>query len=135
MGATRRSARRHMAVMGMAGVLVLGAAACGGSNAELQASVATQFRTILPLDEPQSACLAGQMIDIYGTAEMERFVADPQTYQPTDDASSDVTLTALRDCGIDPTTLVGDRSVTITPEEPVEIQLEPVEESSTTTGG
>ena len=136
MGQRRRTGVNRLAVLGMVGVLGVGGVACGGGDdGALQASVAIQFRSILPLDEPQSDCLAGQLIEIYGTEEMQRFVDDPETYEPTDDASSDATLTALRDCGIDPVALVGDRSVTIAPEESVEIELEPVEDPSATSGG
>ena len=122
---------RRMMAIGMVAGLALVGAACGGDDgaSSLQGQVATEFTKILPLDGEQSNCLAGKMIEVYGADEMQRFVDDPQNFVPTDEASSETTVQALSDCGIDPVSLVEDRVQT----EGGEIELEPIEDPTSTT--
>ena len=122
---------RRMVAVGLVAGVALVATACGGddNSSSLQGQVAAEFTKILPLDGEQSNCLAGRMIEVYGTDEMQRFVDDPENFVPTDEASSETTVQALSDCGIDPVSLVEDR----VPTEGGEIELEPIEDPTSTT--
>lgn len=107
----KRRTRPAMFAAAVAATVVLGACGGSGTDPELAAKVADQFQVLLPLDDAQADCMAGQMLDIYGADEMTRFVNDPDNFTPTEEASSEITAKALEDCGINPFELVQDRQV------------------------
>lgn len=107
---------RRLAAATLIGSVALISASCSSGDDtaaadELRGKVAGQFQTVLDIDNEQADCVAGEMIDIYGSDEMQQFVDDPDNYAPAEEASPEVTQKALEDCGIDPMELVRDRSL------------------------
>ncbi len=121
---------RRMAAVAVIGVLVVAGVACSNDDSdagspELRDAVAAQFKIVLPLDDEQADCFAGEMIGIYGPDEMQQFVDDPEGYTPAEEASPEVTQKALEDCGIDAMELIQDRQLQGDAGE-IELELEPV---------
>lgn len=103
---------RLVGVVAVAVALVLGVGGCGsGGDSELAAAVGEEFKQILPLDDEQASCIGTEMVGLYGTEEMQRFVDDPETFLPTEEASVEDTAKALDTCGIEPISLVRDTTL------------------------
>lgn len=108
-------------------------AGCGSSEPEdaLQQAMAEQFSITVGIRGEDAYCYAGQLLDYYGADEMQRFVDDPETFRPSTPTDQAVLLEALDACGIDP------RELQVAQREPVELDLEAIEEpaSATTSPG
>lgn len=116
--------------------LLLGSAvlvACGGDGEDdsLQQAMAQQFRIVVGLNDEDAYCYAGELLNYYGEDEMQRFVDNPDAFEPSTPTDQAVLLDALDSCGIDPRTLQAGRG------SGAELDLEPVEDpaSATTTTG
>lgn len=109
-------------------LLGLGAVGCGGGDDDsLQQAMADQFRIVVGLNDEDSYCYAGELLDYYGPDEMQRFVDNPDEFQPSTPTDQAVLLDALDNCGIDPLTLQAGRG------SGAEIELERVEDPSSAT--
>jgi hypothetical protein len=103
---------RLMGVVAVAVALVLAVGGCGsGGDSELAAAVGEEFKQILPLDDEQASCIGTEMVDLYGAEEMQRFVDEPETFLPTEEASVEDTANVLDTCGIEPLSLVRDTTL------------------------
>ena len=128
----RPPSRRVLIATFAVAVLGLGVVGCGGGDDDsLQQAMAQQFRIVVGLDDEDSYCYAGELLEYYGAEEMQRFVDNPDEFQPSTPTDQAVLLDALDDCGIDPLTLQAGRG------SGTEIELERVEDpaSATTTPG
>ena len=129
----RQPASRLIATAAVLLLAGAGLAACGdgGEDDSLQQAMAQQFRIVVGLNDEDSYCYAGELLDYYGQEEMQRFVDDPDTFQPSTPTDQAVLLEALESCGIDPRTLQAGRG------SGAELDLEPIEDpaSATTTAG
>lgn len=129
----RQPPRRLLATAAVLLLAGAGLAACGdgGEDDSLQQAMAQQFRIVVGLNDEDSYCYAGELLDYYGQEEMQRFVDDPDTFQPSTPTDQAVLLEALETCGIDPRTLQAGRG------SGAELDLEPIEDpaSATTTAG
>lgn len=115
----------RLGAVGLAAVLVLSAAGCGGTNDELAGQVATEFQSLLPVTDEQAQCLGREMVNLYGEDEMQRFVDDPEGFLPTEEASAEDTAAVLDTCEIDPVELVRDTTLDELPEVDFDVEVEP----------
>lgn len=132
----RKPVRRLLAtavvlLMASAGLAACGGGEGGGEDDALQQAMAQQFRIVVGLNDEDSYCYAGELLDYYGEEEMVRFVNSPEEFTPSTPTDQAVLLEALETCGIDPRTLQAGRG------SGVELELEPIEDpaSATTTAG
>lgn len=130
----RQPPRRLLATAVVLLLAGAGLAACGGDGGQddaLQQAMAQQFRIVVGLNDEDSYCYAGELLDYYGEEEMQRLVDDPEAFGLSRPADQAVLLGALEACGIDPLTLQAGRG------SGVELELEPIEDpaSATTTTG
>lgn len=99
-------------VVAVAVALLVAVGGCGsGGDSELAAAVGEEFKRILPLDDEQASCMGTEMVDLYGAEEMQRFVDDPETFLPTEEASVEDTANVLDTCGVEPISLVRDTTL------------------------
>ena len=129
----RQSTRPLLATLAallLAGTVLAGCGG-GGEDDSLQQAMAEQFRIVVGLNDEDSYCYAGELLDYYGEEEMQRLVDDPEAFGLSRPADQAVLLGALEACGIDPLTLQAGRG------SGVELELEPIEDpaSATTTTG
>jgi hypothetical protein len=128
----RHPSRRVLSATIVVALLGIGVAGCGGGDDDsLQQAMAQQFRIVVGLNDEDSYCYAGELLDYYGADEMQRFVDNPDEFQPSTPTDQAVLLDALESCGIDPLTLQAGRG------SGAEIELERVEDpaSATTAAG
>lgn len=124
----RHPSRRVLPAAIAVAVLGVGVVGCGGGDDDsLQQAMAQQFRIVVGLDDEDSYCYAGELLDYYGTEEMQRFVDNPDEFQPSTPTDQAVLLGALDSCGIDPLSLQAGRG------SGAEIELERVEEPTSAT--
>jgi len=114
-------------VVGLFGAATL--VGCGGDGDDdaLQQAMAEQFRIVVGLNDEDAFCYAGQILDYYGPEEMQRFVDDPNEFQPSTPTDQAVLLDALETCGIDPLTLRAGQG------SGAEVDLEPIEDPAAAT--
>jgi len=123
----RLLASAAVSVVALAGVTAL--ASCGGNDGDdaLQQAMAEQFSLRAGLSGDDANCYAGELLDYFGDAEMQRFVDNPESFQPSTPADQAVLLGALERCGIDPGELQDGQGA------PAEMELERVDDPSTAT--
>jgi len=108
--------------------LGLGVAGCGGGGDDsLQRAMAEQFRSVVGLSDEDALCYAGELLDYYGVEEMQRFVDNPDEFQPSTPTDQASLLEALESCGIDPLALQAGQG------SGAEIELERVEDPASET--
>lgn len=101
--------------------------ACGGGGGDdpLQRAMAGEFTQRVGLSDDEAYCYAGELVEYYGAEEMQRFVDDPDTFEPSQPTDQAALLAALETCGIDPVQLQSGGGATV--------DLEPVEDPASTT--